>query len=273
MHRDPRWRALADEAGLAAEHLAIGASALSDANYAHRAHYAQAFFALSIGLERSAKLAFVVSHALENQGAFPSEQEVRRHCHRLRELLELADGIAERYGVPPDHRLPRTDIHEGIVAVLHDFASNVTRYFNFDLVTGSPKASAQGPIAAWHEKVVVPILAKHYTERHRARVEGNAAAIDSLLGGKALVRFTHESGAPLDTPSSASRATGEAAFATPYSRMYVLQFARFFNHLMYELTYASHAKRLDVIPALWEFYGVFNNPDQYLRKRKRWSTH
>jgi len=60
------WQALAREAGLAAEHLAIGISALGKANYAQHAYYGQAFFALTIGLERAAKLALVVDHALEH---------------------------------------------------------------------------------------------------------------------------------------------------------------------------------------------------------------
>jgi len=71
------WIALAREAGLAAEHLAIGATALGKADFARHAHYAQAFFALSTGLERSTKLILVVDHAVENSGAFPPNRDVR----------------------------------------------------------------------------------------------------------------------------------------------------------------------------------------------------
>ncbi len=67
------WRALAREAGTAAEHLAIGISSLGRANYAQDAYYGQAFFALSIGLERASKLAFVVDHAL---GACPNNTDL-----------------------------------------------------------------------------------------------------------------------------------------------------------------------------------------------------
>ena len=90
------WRALADEAGLAAEHLAIGVTALGRANYAQRAYYAQAFFALSVGLERSAKLAIVVDHAVRSGGAFPSSAEMKAYGHKLDTLLECADTIASK---------------------------------------------------------------------------------------------------------------------------------------------------------------------------------
>jgi hypothetical protein len=51
---DEDWHALSREAGLAAEHIAIGATALGRANYAQVAYYAQAFFALPSALREAA---------------------------------------------------------------------------------------------------------------------------------------------------------------------------------------------------------------------------
>src|SRR5262245_16310650 len=65
----PIWHAVAREAALAAEHLGSGATILGKANYAHHAHYGQAFFDLTIGIERAAKLAFVVDYALDHGGS------------------------------------------------------------------------------------------------------------------------------------------------------------------------------------------------------------
>src|ERR671915_413029 len=121
----------AREAGIAGEHLAIGATALGKVNYAQPAYYGQAFFALSIGLERAAKLALVVDHALEHGGTFPHHKVLRDYGHKLNELLEQIDEIAKCRGhTAAEERLPRTVIHEGIVKVLSDFASNITRYYN-----------------------------------------------------------------------------------------------------------------------------------------------
>ena len=73
---DPTWLALAREAGLAAEHIGIGATALGRANYAQEAYYAQAFFALSVGFERAAKLEIIrMCDAVEVLNAACSEEE------------------------------------------------------------------------------------------------------------------------------------------------------------------------------------------------------
>lgn len=136
------WQALASEAGLAAEHLAIGASTLGKANYAHRAYYGQAFFALTTGLERATKLALVVDHAIEHNGKFPPHSVLRGYGHNLKQLLEQTDKIAERRGLTTtENKRPRTAIHEGIVEVLSDFASNITRYYNLDFVTADPRTA------------------------------------------------------------------------------------------------------------------------------------
>src|SRR4051812_11296822 len=121
-----KWIALAREAGIAAEHLAIGVTALGKANYAQHAYYGQAFFALSTGFERAAKLALVVDYALEHAGEFPTNERVREFGHDLRKLLERVDEIASRREV--EYRLPRSGIHDAIVNVLSDFAKNITRY-------------------------------------------------------------------------------------------------------------------------------------------------
>jgi hypothetical protein len=77
----PTWQALAREATSAAEHMAFGATVLGRANYAQSAYCAQAFFSLSIGFERAAKLALVVDHALQHSGEFPPTRVVRSNRH------------------------------------------------------------------------------------------------------------------------------------------------------------------------------------------------
>lgn len=266
------WTALAREAGLAAEHMAIGVTALGKANYAHHAYYGQAFFALTIGIERATKLAMVVDKALENAGTFPTTQEVRGHKHRLRELLALADQIAERRGLAA--RLPRSLIHDGIIEVLDDFASNVTRYYNLDLITGDPNAAHQDdPVKAWYEKVTVPVLQTHYAPKHRQRHERNASIIDQLYSGHSLVIFHAENGQALDNIYEASMQTAITEFAKPFTRMYVMQIIRFVGSVLSELGYDAQTKGLEVIPNLAEFFAIFMNKDEYFKGRKTWSIY
>jgi hypothetical protein len=64
----PEHMLLNREAGIAAELIASGVTLLGRANYAHAGLYGQAFFNLSIGFERAAKLIYIADYAIENLG-------------------------------------------------------------------------------------------------------------------------------------------------------------------------------------------------------------
>ena len=265
------WRAIAREAGLAAENLAIGATALGKANYAQHAYYGQAFFALSIGLERSAKLALVIDHAFENNGTFPKHNVLRSYGHNLKKLLQNSDKIAKHRGF--DDRLPQEQIHKSIIEVLSDFASNITRYYNFDLITGDTRtANRTNPIEAWFKNVTKPILEKHYSAKQQKKHEQNAELINSLLGKSTLVRHHSEEGAELNNVYDASLQTAKVDQAKPYTRMYVMQLFRFIACLMSDLTHESYKMQIE-IPHMSEFFAIFNNDDKMFKTRKTWSIY
>lgn len=272
---NPILQALTREAGLAAEHMAIGVTALGRANYAEHAYYGQAFFALTIGLERSAKLALIVNHAVETGGTFPTTEEIRNYAHNLKGLLESADQIARNLGLTEaQDRLPRSVVHEKIIAILTDFANNLTRYYNINLVTGDPRSTAnRDPVGAWFEGVTLPILAEHYKERHRARDQQRASLFDHLASDHTLVLYHKETGEVIDTVYDASMQSAVSTFARPYERLYVLQIIRFMARLLSELGSVAQSKRLEQIPYLSDFFRIFNNEDKYLKNRKTWSIY
>lgn len=266
------FQAIAREAGLAAEHLAIGASALEKSNYAHQSHYYQAFFALSVGFERCTKLALLIDYTLEHNGSFPSNEIIKNYRHNIRNLLEQTDLIAERRVFK--ERLPKSSIHNGIIEVLTDFASNITRYYNIELITGSANITQRkDPVQAWFEKVITPIINIHRSPRQHKKHENNALLINALLEPFAIVRHHAENGNELDTPYKASLQTATINFAIPYTRMYVLQIARFLGNTLSELGYESMSRQINTIPYLSEFFAIFNNTDAYFKKRKTWSIY
>jgi hypothetical protein len=266
-----KFRALAREAALAAEHLAIGATALSRANYAYPAYYYQAFFALSVGIERSAKLALTVDYALRNGGKFPSNATVRRYRHRLDDLLGDVEELARERAALERHA-PSSPIHSGIITTLTDFAANVTRYYNIDLVTEADRiAGVADPVASWYTRVTAPILDAHYSPKKRARDEAQAAAMDILAGEHMLVRFHAETGEAITTVADGMRRSAANDAAKPWERMYVLHFARFIGSVMDALSAAAHGN--EDIPHLPDFYAVYRNDDRSLRQRRSWSIH
>jgi len=269
------WQALAREAGLAAEHMGMGVTALAKANYAHQAHYPQAFFALSIGMERAAKLALVVDYAIQNQGVFPDNKQLRQYGHNLKSLLIAVDAISASGRLSADtRRLPQSAIHDGIIDTLTEFASNITRYYNLDLVTNAPGvAQKTDPVANWFLRVVEPILAKHATAKRKSKVESNAAIIEALTGDIAMVLHHSETGQTLNTVYDASRQTGMNKAAEPNVRLYVLQIVRFLASVLSELGYKAYEVSAEDIPHLSDFFGIFNNDDAMLKRRKTWSIY
>jgi hypothetical protein len=270
---NPEFQAISREAGIAAAHIGIGVTALGDANYAEDAYYGQAFFALSIGFERSAKLALVVDHALNNGGAFPSHKILKDFGHRLNDLLAKADNIAEMRTLTGDGRLPQGDIHKAIIAVLSKFAANVTRYYNLDFLTNAPSVAAEDAVSEWHREVTSRVLALHYPARVRARDEARASQMQSLMGGFSSVVHTSETGAAIRSVEAAALHGAATEYVKPWTRMYVLQIARFISELMFALTGVAYGQQAASIPHLSEFYAIYMNDDRYFRARKRWSIY
>ena len=265
------WIALAREASLAAEHMAIGVTALGRANYAQEAYYAQAFFALSVGFERAAKLALVVDHRVRI-GAFPLNNEVRQYGHDIKTLLECLDRIAERLG-PTEERLPHSTVHTAIIAILSDFAANVTRYYNLDFVTNASSPAGIDPLLQWSEQVVKPILDVHYKPHRKSRDERNASLTEAIFGEYGLVRHHSEAGQPINSTYEASKATAQANFAAPYVRTYVMQIVRFVARLLSSVGYEAEKRLLEDIPSLSEVFAIFGQEDLYFRRRKCWSIY
>lgn len=271
---EPAWNAIAREASLAAEHMGAGATILGKANYAHHAHYGQAFFSLSTGFERASKLAIVLDHALSNHGEFPSNSVVRGYGHNLVELLDSVDLIAGRRDFGESVRLPCTDIHKGIISVLSDFASNVTRYYNLELLTGSSRiAGREDPTSEWFKAVVEPVLARHYKAERQRRDLRRVLAISSLVDDITMVRHASETGEELTAYYDAALLSAKTEFANPYVRMYVLQIVRFVGSVLSDLGYGAYHEMNGRVPYISEMFAIFNNEDDYFRKRKTWSIY
>jgi hypothetical protein len=271
-----RWHAIANEAALAAEHIAIGVTALGRASYAHQAYYNQALFSLTIGLERSCKLAIAIHHALTHAGQFPSEQQVRAFGHGLRPPLTACDTIAVARGLDREQhgRLPSSAIHVSIIDVLHSFATNVTRYHNFQIIANAPSPrQLESPISDWYTRVITPIRERHLSARRLRSIEARANAVAEMMGTNAAVLYHSETGETINTVYDASFRTGVTRAIRAYCQLYPLQIGRFLYEIMSELSHSSYRVALNEVPHLTDFYSIYCNSDQYFLSRKTWSIH
>jgi hypothetical protein len=265
------WQALAREAGLAGEHIAFGATVLGRANYAEQGYYSQAFFSLSIGFERAGKLVLLLDHAIDNGGTFPDVLTFKKYGHDIGKLLTEVEQIGGKRGIT--EKRPASPIHAGIVETLRDFATNVTRYYNLELLISGPAANQDDPVGAWYNRVREPVLAAHYSEKRRKKDEAKAQKLDTMTSGFTSVRHTAETGEAITTVYAGAVRTSAAEVAIPWERMYVLQIARFVSRVVDAVTTAAHYAGLPNIPYLHEFFAVFENEDRYFRERKVWSIY
>lgn len=267
---DPVWRALRDEAALAAQHLGLGVLALSKANYAQQAYYSEAFFALSVGFERSTKLAIALDHALDHAGTFPDSEFFKQMHHKLDLLLARVDDVAQRRGMTDGYeQFPQNSIHKSIVEVLTSFAKNVTRYYNLEMLNPTNNTPKESPVAEWHRKVTKPVLTQHFSARMKSRVDRNAQIVGALLSGISSVRFQAEDGLLINTADDASGRTGANEVARRWERMYVMQIARFVASVVVHLGQKANAAGMNV-PDFAELFPGYLNNDEYFRSRRSW---
>ena len=269
----PEWHALGRESQLAASQIAIGVTALGRASYADKGRYAQAFFGLSIGLERMAKLILIAEHCIQNQGRFPTDAELRRFGHDIESLLSHCEPIAQKYRVGKKYAdRPDSLIHMGIVDTLSEFAK-LSRYYNLDLVAGGKAAQLPEPIWAWWTRVGVPILDKHYTAARRKRDYEHATIIGAMMGGHAMVLHHDESGRQITDMAELSALTGATKIVQKYGQLYSLHLVRWLTYTIFELSHTgAYRDRIVALLGLYEPFGQFMNDDAYLRGRRRWTS-
>jgi hypothetical protein len=265
------WRAIAREAASAAEHIGIGATALSRANHAQNAYYSQAFFALSVGFERSCKLALSISSALAGKG-FADRKTLKGYGHDIANLLDEVDSLAVSRGLEGTRRLPRSEIHLAVVDVLTQFASNITRYYNLESAAGEASAAAEDPISAWFNHVTLPVLAERDSEASQARRQKKAVMMRQFEA-ITLVRHHAEDGTPITSLEAGALHSGATEFARPWERMHVLQIARFLGGVLATLGVEAQKRKQPDVPYLSEFFAIYNNDDAFFRQRKTWSIY
>lgn len=261
---NPVWRALAAEAGIAADQIGEGATLLSKLSAEYTYSFARASFPLSIGFERACKLALQVDARLTN-GTFLGRRQMMDFGHKLNDLLRAVDDMNQRRVL---HReMPNTAVHQAIVGVLTDFATN-GRYHHLDYLAG--QSGTVDPGKQWWDTVVVPILDLHYDPDRRRRDEAMARELGSIVDGFSAIAHTHVSGATMDSMVGGMQARSQIEAAIPWVRVYALQIARWIASTFTELSFAAHRAGASEIPDLQEFFAPFNNDDSYFRSRKAW---
>ncbi|WP_419939306.1 hypothetical protein [Candidatus Palauibacter sp.] len=269
----PEWHSIGRETKLVRHLLGVGATSLGRAGYGdNMGEYYIAFFGLSVGLERLAKLVLVVDHAISNDGTMPSDNMVKEYGHKLVRLFDAAAEIETRHDVRLKYDRPTDPISVKIIDSLDAFAdARRGRYANFAAL-GNPSLSKEEPIARWWAEVATLILEPHYKGQPiQTRAEANAAAVQEVTSPFAMVLQTTESGDIMQDASTASLLTAQARVVQKFGRFHALTVVRWLSDLLSKLAQqACYTHRIHAFFGLWEHLETYTVADDVLKGRKVW---
>jgi len=264
----PQWHAIGREGQLAAEQLATGVTILGQANHAQKGLYGQAFFALSIGLERLAKLIVVADYAITHGGRYPTNRELKSFGHDIAALLDKCEEISSRYRSSKIYAArPNTVVHQGIITGLSEFGL-LSRYYNLDFLAGSAITLPE-PIEGWWTRVALPILAEHYSPAQREKDEASAIASAAMMGPSFVLHHAKD-GTLIDDVQALAQQALATRVVQDFGRLYTLQIIRWLAFLISDLAgLAAPGQPMEAFFGLDEVFAIFRNEDKYLKSRKR----
>jgi hypothetical protein len=272
---DPRFIALNREAELAKRVTCSGLSALRKASPARSGIYYDAFFGISIGLERLAKLIWLVDECVQRGGTFPSNRDLKSLGHNIVALLAKACAVrsnrpSTRSAVPKNNHstLPNDNITLLITKFLSEFARG-TRYFNVDFMVGGKSTKLGDPVKIWHDKVGTAILNLPQISKTRRRLYDQAMSGASALS-PAIVIQTAADGRPLNDVASLLLSEYEAREINKQAQWKVLGIVRFLSILLIEVGDAAQARGHAFVPHFLEHFSFFCGDDALIRRYKVW---
>jgi hypothetical protein len=270
----PEWQALHREATLVSQLIGAGATALGRASYGTGfGDYYAAFFGLSIGIERLAKLILIADHVLDHAGTLPDQKAVKQYGHRLAALIAEADRIAGKHSLESGLSTVDKSLSDSVIRCLDAFAdASKGRYANFEAIGNPSFNPADEPVAKWWREVIEPILNKHYRGTSaEARVKARAQAIDAMIGDTSAVLFFDEAGGTMNDTATASERSGQTKWAQKYGRFYTLSIVRRLAEIFTILTQTNgYQDGLEVLFGHYEFFNCYRADDSFLLNRKKW---
>lgn len=270
MINDRRFHALNQEMRLATHAVCAGVTALHHASAARSGSYSEAFFNLSIGIERLIKLALVIDHCLSHAGTFPVDKDLRDKGHDIEALFNEAKAIRARYSsTEPLAQIPNDAIVDSIVLCLSEFGK-ATRYYNLDYLVGGRTVSLGDPIVTWADRVIKPVLERHYRPTRRERDSVRAGVLGQALDTFTKVVFTAEDGSTITDSQAMLKHSSQTRVVQAWTPLYVLKLVRFLSFLLIDIHYETVQRRFEFVPWVGEYLGMFCNEDRYLRSRKAW---
>lgn len=238
------------EANLALTTIANGLDCLKHSNIYKKGLFYQAFFSLSIGIERLLKLVIIDKYRIENQGRFPNNKVMKDYGHHLYKMVN---------NVNP--QLLNDKIFDKVVKFFDDFAQK-TRYYNLDTLTGK-KSNELNPIQEWD------IIEKNIIKEYNVKIQQiqNKDILTNFMNQYYDVMYLDDS---LETISSGIGILEELEKRQTLQEYDTLVCYKIIQSLVNVLVLQE--RKYNLYPYLWEIFDFFcgNSTDYEIRKKDMW---
>lgn len=249
---------LLNEAGLSSTCIGQGLTILRKAHFTKKWNYYQAFFLLTIGIERLLKIIIISKYRSDNN-CFPNNSFLKEIGHDIKKLISLVDSYTLNQN---DYKILEDPLQLDIIEFFTKFAKG-SRYYNIDQLTGQTGQS--DPLADWKEiQTKIKIQQGLFSEPLPSEL------VDKLNN---VFRFIHhdENGKLISNSQQFFLDRNVIDKIQGYSIYYIW---RIIKDLCDKLRYFEDTHSL--FPFLQEFYPYFSdsfgsNNSSYIRKVKNWN--
>ena len=229
-------RILANEEALTASLLGNGLNSLRRADMYNKGLYYQAFFSLSIGIERLLKIIVVSRYRCEHDGEFPANINLRKFGHYLLKLCEYME-----------IKFDMDSAHLHILSFLNEFAKK-NRYYNIDSMLDM-SIHYIDPLKEWDSiaETIVQLSNKKKSIQNRE-------VLSNMLDSVADIHFYDLRGNEITSSSQILDELEEREVTQSYSVQYVFQII---TKLIEQIRKLERKKYL--MPVLSEFFPLYHS--------------
>ncbi len=270
------WRSIRRECLLVSQLINAGLNALEKANYKDgEGYYYNAFFNLSIGIERLAKLIWIADYIIENNGQLPSGQAIKNYGHNLTNLLTEVGGIATKHNLELTYSRPDDDISNSIIRCLDSFANaREGRYANLNNLDGSNAENEFEPIKKWWNEVATPILGEHYfgTNFEKKVQQDIEQYLKSPTEVAFFIFYMDELGETINTLQDCWARDGQTEIVQKFDLYYTLRIVRWVADVFFILSRnwgwgLGECSKFDALFNHFEHFTMFRSTDEELQKK------
>lgn len=255
-------RALFQEAYLSQSLLCSGMTSIRRLSFNDPGRAFEAFFGLSNGVERIAKLILVSDHYARTS-QFPDTGILKSYGHNLRRLLERVEAVASERQVVLEDAPSEDTGSKAVVDFLTTFA-RTDRYYNINRLVQGDGDVIDDPVSRWVDLVKSHAPAKRRRMPTEKEQEHLALARNLDASGlPILMNFNALSGVSLGNVERAVAQNYEDDWIGVEGMLLALRPLRFLTKTIWCLNNARQA-----LPYYSEIFVDWAAPDSHLRKRR-----